>query len=110
MQTLSSLLGATFTLLTAYGLGMLCLRGRKAPPEVTLALGAIAYSILIFLLLLVNAAYWWAFAGLGLLAIGICCKTAAWRRPCRPEAYTTLLFGTYGLWYLVNALAPEIAP
>jgi hypothetical protein len=110
MQTLSSVFGAAFTLLTAYGLGVLCVRQSKTPPEITLALGAIAQSFLVFLLLLVNAAYWWAFAAVGVVAIGICWKTAGWRRLYRPEAYTTVILGAYGVWYLVNALAPEITP
>ena len=60
--------GAALTILTAYGLGVALARRLPAPPEIALALGAVAESFLIFLLLLVNLGYWYAFVALAILA------------------------------------------
>src|SRR5882724_8957449 len=111
MQILSSLFGGAFTLLTAYALGSLLLRRRPAPPEIKLAVGAIAASFIIFLLLLANEAHWALFFAIGGGALAAAAWKAGWRRPGRPEArLTMIIFGAYGVWYFVNALAPEITP
>src|SRR5438552_8485387 len=107
MQTLSSLFGAAFTLLTSYSLGILIFRRRAAPPEIALGLGAIVTSSLVFLLLLANAAHWGAFLAMGIVAIGAAVWRTGWHRPGRPEAYPTIglaIFAAYGIWYFVNAL------
>src|SRR5713226_3586129 len=109
MQIFSSLFGAAFTLLTAYSIGTLILRRRPAPPEIALALGAIVASFIVFLLLLANAAHWGAFLATGIVAIAAAVWKAGWRRLGRPEAHLTVFLG-YGIWYFVNALAPEITP
>ena len=106
----ATLFGAAFTLATAYALGTLFMRRRPAPPEIRLALGAAAESAVVFFLLLFHAAHWSAF-----LALGAAAMLAAWRfrgAPAPPERMRIplagwLVFGAYGVWYLVNALAPE---
>jgi hypothetical protein len=109
MPVFFPLFGALFTLLSAYAFGLLLFRRHKIPFQITLGLGAIVWSFVTFVLLLVNAAWWWTFLAIGLAAIGLSWN-AGWRRPPRPEAYATLLFAAYGVWYFVNALAPEITP
>jgi hypothetical protein len=69
----SILFGAALVLATAYGLGLALLRKTPAPPEITLALGAAAESLLIFLLLLAGAGRWPVFLILGAMAV------ACWR-------------------------------
>jgi hypothetical protein len=106
----ATLFGAAFTLATAYALGTLLMRRRPAHPEILLAVGATAESLFVFLLLLFHLAHWSAFLALGSAAI-----LAAWRfrgTPPAPDRVRIplagwLVFGAYGVWYLVNALAPE---
>src|ERR1019366_1974623 len=114
MPLLATLFGAAFTLATAYALGALLMRRRPAPPEILLAIGAAAESVLVFLLLLFHLAHWGVFLALGAAAI-----LAAWRGaitrigtspahdPIRIPRPAWIIFGAYGVWYLVNALAPE---
>src|SRR5450759_1019496 len=113
MPLLATLFGAAFTLATAYALGALLMRRRPAPPEILLAIGAAAESVLVFVLLLFHLAHWGAF-----LAIGAAAILAAWRgavtnsgtsapEPIRIPLAGWVIFGAYGVWYLVNALAPE---
>ena len=112
LTLLSSLSGAAFTLITAYALGALVLRRRQAPFQVTLAVGALVESILVFLLLLANAAHRGAFLAMGVVAVAAAWKAGA-RGPGKPPTYPTLglvIFAAYGVWYFVNALAPEITP
>ena len=109
---LASLFGAALVLITAFALGALVLRRRTAPFEIVLALGAMVESLLVFFLLLANAAYGGVF-----LAIAGVAVAAAWWRGRRPRnsapripAAGWVVFAAYGAWYLVNALAPEITP
>src|ERR1035437_9208978 len=114
MILLSALFGAAFTLATAYPLGALLMRRRPVPPEILLAIGAATESVLVFLLLLFHLAPWGAFLALGAAAI-----LAAWRGaitnsgappahdPIRIPRPAWVIFAAYGVWYLVNALAPE---
>ncbi len=112
MPLLSTLFGAAFTLVTAYALGALLMRKRPAPPEIVLGIGAAAESVLVFLLLLFHLAHWGAFLGIGAAAI-----LGAWRfrgfaaatdrDPIRIPRAAWVVFVPYGVWYLVNALAPE---
>src|ERR1035437_7453135 len=111
MPLLAPLFGAAFPLATAYALGALLMRRRRAPPEILLAIGAAAESVLLFLLLLFHRAHWGAFLDLGAAAI-----LAAWRfrgkgtgthDPIRIPRPAWVIFAAYGVWYLVNALAPE---
>ena len=109
MALLSTLFGAAFTLATAYSLGAILMRKHPAPPEILLAIGAAAESMLVFVLLLGHLAHWGAFLALGVTAI-----VAAWRfhgkavsDPIRIPRAAWIIFAAYGVWYLVNALAPE---
>ena len=107
--------GAALSLLTAYALGCTLLRRTPAPPEIALALGAVAESALVFFLLLAGAGRWHVFLAMAILSV------AAWRMsPRRPlqdpgkrvprsvRLALTIMLATYGAWYFVNALAPEI--
>ena len=109
MTLLAIFFGAAFTLVTAYALGIVLLRKSEAPPEIVLAIGAVALSALIFVLLLLNLGYWWAFCGTGLLA----CAAYLRFRPKlvdRPGGlFYAILLLPYAVWYFVNALAPETA-
>ncbi len=108
LTLLSILFGAAFTLAAAYAFGLLALRRLAAPPEIAMAVGAAIESTLIFLALVLHAGYWPVYLVLGLLAIG-----AAWWFRGKPLDPVTLpraaavLFALYGLFYLVNAMAPE---
>jgi hypothetical protein len=106
--------GAAFTLLTAYALGAILLRRTPAPPEIALGVGAALLSFLIFVALLLNLGYWYVFLAVGLPAmVGLRwtpraspvepAMPAGW-----PRAAAILIFGAYGLWYFINALAPEV--
>src|SRR4029077_8009445 len=109
MALLSTLFGAAFTLATAYSLGAILMRKHPAPPEILLATGAAAESMLVFVLLICHLAHWGAFLALGVTAI-----VAAWRFHGKavsdsisiPRA-AWIIFAAYGVWYLVNAMAPE---
>jgi len=114
---LSSLFGGLFTLAAAYGLGAILMRRTSAPPEILLAAGAAAESLLVFILLLCHAAIWQVFLGVGLCAIAALKwrgKEASPKEPpvdplsSRARLIAWLIFSTYGVYYLVNALAPEI--
>src|ERR1022692_504537 len=109
----ATLFGAAFTLATAYALGALLMRKHPAPPEIALGMGAAVESVLVFLLLLFHLAHWGVFLGIGGAAM-----VAAWRwrgpgagasaaPPIRIPLAGWVIFGAYGVWYLVNALAPE---
>ena len=116
MLTLAAIFfGAAFTLLTAYALGMILLRKTPAPPEIALALGAVAESFLVFLALLANAAHWVVFLAAG----GAAVAALKWVRRVplsepakaplgRAHIAACLILGLYAAWYFVNALAPEI--
>jgi hypothetical protein len=106
---LSILFGAAFTLAAAYFLGRIVLHGMPAPPEIALAAGAVVESLLVFLTLELGLGRWPVFLALGLLAIA-----AGWRFAAKsldaaimPRA-AAALFAAYGLFYLVNAMAPEV--
>jgi len=113
--TLASILfGAILTLATAYGLGVIALRELPAPPEIALGLGAVAESALIFLLLCLHQGRRAAFVFIGAAVLG----ALRWRRRhglAEPVSQplgigwvaAAAVFGAYGLWYLVNAVAPE---
>src|SRR4051794_1972931 len=109
LSLLWTISGAAFTLIPAYSLGRVILRKRPSPPEIVLGTGAAILSVCVFLLILVNLAHWGAF-----LALGAAVVAAGWRfggsvaeDPIRVPRPVWIVFGAYGLWYLVNALAPE---
>lgn len=104
----SSLAGAALALFTAFALGVLALRRRTAPFEIALALGAVLESLIVFLLLLGNVAHWGLFVGLS-AAAAVAAYRMGWRR-AEATSWAFAILAPYGLWYLVNALAPEITP
>ncbi len=101
--------GAAFTLFTAWALGALLLRRVPVPPEIALGVGAAALSTLVFLALVANAGHWAVYLVMGAASIGAAC----FRLPAGTEKLKHLprlawiIFGAYGVWYFINALAPE---
>ena len=101
-------LGALLTLAAAFSLGRALTRWRTLPAALTLGLGATALSLLIYFLRLSG------FAGLrGMLTLGIASALPlVWLRvgplgwPRVPRIVTAVLV-SYGLFYVVQALAPE---
>lgn len=106
---LSILFGAALTLATAYALGSMALRRLPAPPEVALAVGAALESLLVFLALVAGIGYWPVYLAIGAAALaaypGLRGKHSAEPLPWNRAA--AALFAAYGIFYLVNALAPE---
>ena len=113
-----ALAGALLTLLTAWAIGALCLRGLRAPRPVLLATGAAVLSAAVFLLLLAGAANRYTFLALSAVAIAL---ERRFRLPLAPERakkppgraaryFLGAVFGAYGVLYLVHALAPEVQP
>ena len=114
LTLLAILFGAVFTVGAAYSLGALLLRKLAAPPEIALGVGAAGQSLIVFFLLLAGVARWPVFLAAGILPA----IARIWfRRPPLPEPAKSPLrrgwiiagavFGAYGIWYFVNALAPE---
>ena len=101
-------LGALLTLAAAFSLGRMLTLWRTLPAALTLGLGAAALSLLIFFLRLSGH------AGLrGMLALGVASAAPlVWLRvgslgwPRLPRIVTAVLV-VYGVFYLVQALAPE---
>ena len=118
MTLLSILFGAALTLAAAYAWGALLLRRVAAPPEIALAVGAAAESLLIFLLLALHVGYWPVFLALGLAplaALPFIGRTGLPDAAVEPlgrygRIAAAAIFAAYGVWYLVNAMAPEISP
>lgn len=118
--------GAGFTLATAYCFGVVLLRGTPAPPEIALGLGAVAESFLVFLCLLLNIGHWAVYLGIGLACIFA--RQVVKRRMAGSQAVgwhslppvgnlsrksfaaACVVLTAYGIWYFVNALAPETTP
>ncbi len=90
------------------------LRRLPAPPEIRLAVGAAAESLLVFILLLCHAATVPVFVCVGGLALaGLWfARKHAGRLDSLPEMpwIAWLIFAAYGIYYAVNGLAPEIQP
>jgi 4-amino-4-deoxy-L-arabinose transferase-like glycosyltransferase len=115
---ISIFFAAAFTVASAYAWGALALGRTSAPWEVALAVGAVIESLLVFVILLCGAGGWPVYLGLGAVPLA----ALVWFR--RPSArvpigiatlsLTSLLpfaaFLVYGVWYLVNAFAPETWP
>ena len=66
-----ALAGALLTLLTAWAIGRLCLRGVRAPRPVLLAIGAAVLSAAVFLLLVAGVANRYTFLALSAAAIAL---------------------------------------
>ena len=114
---LSILFGAGFAWAWAYGLGMLLVRKTPVPPEIVLGLGAVAESFLVFLCLLAGIGHWAVY-----LAFGGCSIAALLRlhrinltdpvkaRLSKSWILAGITLAVYGVFYFVNALAPETTP
>ncbi len=106
--------GALLTLLAAWAIGRVCLRSVRAPLPVLLATGAAVLSAAVFLLLLAGAANRYALATLSAVAIASLCAARPSARSRPPGrlwlAPRGVIFGAYGVLYLVHALAPEVQP
>ena len=108
------LFGAVLTLAAAYAWGAVLLRRLSPPPEIVLAAGVAVESLLIFFVLVLHWGTWPVLLALALAPI------AAWAIVGNPERPPLRLPGVpwiillaalpYLVWYLVNALAPEIEP
>ncbi|HTM48965.1 MAG TPA: hypothetical protein VL285_09805 [Bryobacteraceae bacterium] len=108
MDLLWIIAGGLTPLAVAYSLGRLFFR--EAPDVLALATGAVIESLVIFCLLAAGIATPMMFVllgGAGLLPL-------LWLRPRvsapMPGGPVLLVFGVYGVFYLVHALAPEIQP
>lgn len=110
--------GALLTLVTAWAIGELCLRGLRVTRPVLVATGAAVLSAAVFLLLLAGAANRYTFLALSAVALAL---NRRFRLPARPERgkapptraalyFLAAVFGAYGVLYLVHALAPEVQP
>jgi 4-amino-4-deoxy-L-arabinose transferase-like glycosyltransferase len=110
----SILTGAVLTLATAYSLGLLLFAQAPVPAEIVLAGGAVVESTVIFLLLLTHQGHWRVFLIVGALSL-VLARVFSRRQPLDPlrlqgriRIAAVIVFGAYGLWYFVNALAPEV--
>jgi len=110
-----ALLGALATLLACYSLGQCLFRSLRLPQSVRFALGAVVLSFLFFLLLILHLArdrYVLALLSAALLPLLV--LRPAIPKPSLPRSVTGWLLLTigavYGVYYFVNALAPEIQP
>ncbi len=118
MLVLSILFGAALALAAAYAWGVLALRRLAAPPEIALALGAAVESLLVFLLLELHLGWWPAYLAVGLAplaALPLLGRTGINEAALEPlgrygRICAVVIFAAYGVWYLVNAMAPEVAP
>ncbi|MGB9456240.1 MAG: hypothetical protein WCB12_09370 [Bryobacteraceae bacterium] len=118
MLVLSILFGAALPLAAAYAWGVLVLRRLAAPPEIALALGAAVESLLVFLLLVLHLGWWPAYLAVGLVPLAALPFLSRTRLPEPALASlgrygriaAAIVFAAYGVWYLVNAMAPEISP
>ena len=91
MALVSIFFGAAFTLASCYALGALLLRRVPAPPEIVLGLGAVAQSLLIFILLLLGLGDWRAFLAIGAVPLVMLVKTL--RRPAKAKLVSDMNFG-----------------
>jgi hypothetical protein len=118
MLVLSILFGAALPLAAAYAWGAILLRRVAAPPEITLAVGAAVESLLVFLLLVLHLGWWPAYLAAGLAPLAALpflrragVRDAALEPLGRYERIAAgAIFVAYGVWYVVNAIAPEISP
>lgn len=112
MKLLPIFFGGVVPLAAAYGLGALPFTG--APPEIALACGAAIESVLVFLIVSAGTAGWPAFLALsaaGLAAAIFAAVTRGRERGKWAIPYSRVgaaIFAVYGIFYLVNALAPEV--
>jgi hypothetical protein len=123
MEAALVLFGALFTAATATSIGLLMLR-RAAPAlnsserlPLAFVAGSAVLSLIVFLLLTLQAGYAAVFLVTGIAIIAFAYRAGVWRRD--PMAgplprYLRWIFGTaFGVFtalYVVNAMAPEMSP
>ena len=98
------MLGAAFTLATAYLFGSVILRRRSAPPEIALGVGAAVESLLVFAMLSAGVAVWGAFLAMGAAAAALRLwlrPAAGPREPIPCSRWGIAILAAFGLWYLV---------
>jgi len=105
----SILFGALFTLGSAYALGAGLSRRKPLPPEITLALGAVGLSFVVFAVLWCGWAKWWVFLAVGVAAMAWG-RFPVWRGTGQAVSPSQAILLPYLVWYFVNALAPETTP
>ncbi len=117
LSLISIILGTAVALVIAYSLGIVLLRTLDVPWTITLAVGAALESLAVFLLLEAGAANRLAFLLLGAAALAmlVAAKRPVYKfRPLAADRVTcglaAALLASYGVLYLVHALAPEIQP
>jgi hypothetical protein len=118
MLVFAILFGAALPLAAAYAWGVILLRRLATPPEIALAVGAAFESLLVFLLLVLHLAWKPAFLVVGLAPLAVLPFLHPIRlrdRALEPlgrngRIAACVIFVAYGVWYLVNAMAPEISP
>jgi hypothetical protein len=120
----SLLFGAAFTIAVCLAAGRLLVRGlrlelyRGEEDALAFPVGAASLSLLVFAFAALRLAYAGVFLALGGIIIGIAVWKGAHRRVGKPLPPLPLLwkvlFGlglsTFGVFYLVNAMAPEMSP
>ncbi|MGA2148841.1 MAG: hypothetical protein ABSH49_28195 [Bryobacteraceae bacterium] len=118
-ELVSILFGGAFTAASAYAWGALAWRRFSAPPEVALAVGAAIESLLVFIVVACGAGGWPVYLGLGAAPLAWLAWRFRYRAPATrplpkapnwPSLLPAVPFLAYGVWYLVNALAPETWP
>jgi uncharacterized membrane protein YhaH (DUF805 family) len=105
------LIGAAVTLLIACALGVLFTR--KLPPVLRFAIGAAIESLAVYLSLLLHIPLWWLVAFIPVLFF--LRPTALTEQPVTSLDRLTRwivfpVFAIFGVYYLVQAMAPEIQP
>ena len=106
--------GGLLTVAACYSAGRLLVGSRRLPASLRFGLGAIVVSFLVFGLLCAGVAYSWLLAP-ALLGIALpLVRVRPGRFPALPKGFANrLLLGVgavYGVYYLIQALAPEIQP
>ena len=118
------LFGALFTVTTAWALGALVIRKlsltlyRVEERVLAFTLGSACLSAIVFLLCSVRLAHRGVFLGVGLAIIGYAVHSGVHRRMGKPlpplsrpwHWVFVSIFGAFVLFYLTNAMAPEVSP
>lgn len=103
------LFGSAFTLLACYGIGAFLLRKFSLPNTIVFGVGAAVLSHVVFLLVLCGIASPWSFLPVGVVAVGAAAVHGRRRANHWPKwPIAVVILAGYGLYYLVQALAPEI--
>jgi F5/8 type C domain-containing protein/dolichyl-phosphate-mannose-protein mannosyltransferase len=118
------LFGALFTVTTAWALGALVIRKlsltlyRVEERVLAFALGSACLSAIIFLLCSAKLAHRGVFLAVGLAIIGYTVHSGVHRSMSKPLPQLSRpwrwvfvsIFGAFALFYLTNAMAPEVSP